>query len=93
MKKILLLLSVTTILLSGCSNNAEVEKLKKENEALKAQLNEYQGITETPNESDKKDDTSYSTIAPSSSAQTSTGFSFIRPFVSIVSLDFFSSIT
>lgn len=76
MKKILLLLSVTTILLSGCSNNAEVEKLKKENEALKAQLNEYQGITETPNESDKKDDTSYSTIAPSSSAQTSTGFSF-----------------
>ena len=27
------------------------------------------------------------------SKSTSTGFSFIRPFVSIVSLDFFSSIT
>lgn len=76
MKKILSLLSVTTILLSGCSNNAEVEKLKKENEALKAQLNEYQGVTETQNVPDKKDDTVYPTLDPNSPAPTNTELSF-----------------
>lgn len=42
MKKVLILLSMMLIGLTGCTNNDELESLKKENETLKQVLNDSQ---------------------------------------------------
>lgn len=53
MKKLLTALLATALMIScaGCGNNAEMERLKKENEELKTQLNESNSDSENATES------------------------------------------
>ena len=57
MKKFIALTLMSALALSciGCGNNAEMERLKKENEELKEELNGFKNSTELPNATSEKD--------------------------------------